>query len=250
MVTDRWIEKNKTKEEILKKYLCPFVNQELSLDNNDLFNQLSITALSIYATEKPIDSDWPINKKECDPLMYRSALEKELEKNAKHSTKEFYIEAINLINNGGYKALKEKVDESIISNYSFFICPFGNKKIDHNYEYIIKPIVEKFQYKIDRVDEISHSKLVTDIILNSIRKSKFIIADLTDSRPNCYYEVGYAHALGKPVIILAEEGTKKHFDISLYKWIYWNSYEDLKPKFEKELNGIVKDLNIKLREAR
>jgi hypothetical protein len=241
---DRWIEKNKTREEILAKYLCPFVNQELTLENNDLLNQSSIVSLSIYGTDKPIDSDWPINKKKYDLLTYRGELEKAIENVSNHLTKDFYEEAVYLINSHEYKALREKIAESKISKYSFFICPFGNKSVDHNYKYVIKPIVEKLQFAINRVDEISHNKLITEVILDSIRKSKFIIADLTDSRPNCYYELGYAHALGKPVIILAKEGTQKHFDISLYRWIFWIDYKDLKTKFEEELSNIIKSSKI------
>lgn len=124
-------------------------------------------------------------------------------------------------------------------NTRFFVCPFDDAEIDHNYEYVIKPTVEKYQYKIQRVDEISHTGLITTEILNAISKSDFIVADLTNEKPNCYYEIGFAHALGKSVIILAKEGTKQHFDISGYKWIFWKDYKDLKIKFEKELNELL-----------
>jgi len=83
---------------------------------------------------------------------------------------------------------------------------------------------------------------ITDVILSSINRSRFLVADLTDAKPNCYYEVGYAHALRKPVIILAKEGTTRHFDISTYKWNYWIDYKDLKPKFEAELKAVLLSL--------
>lgn len=70
------------------------------------------------------------------------------------------------------------------------------------------------------------------------------MADLTDAKPNCYYEIGYAHALGKPVIIIAKEGTARHFDISTYKWNFWTDYKDLKPKFETELKATLRSLGI------
>jgi hypothetical protein len=64
-----------------------------------------------------------------------------------------------------------------------------------------------------------------------------IVADMRGERPTSYYEIALAHALGKPVIILAQSGTTRHFDIPGYQWHYWNSSEDLKPKFEKILLG-------------
>jgi nucleoside 2-deoxyribosyltransferase len=65
------------------------------------------------------------------------------------------------------------------------------------------------------------------------------VADLTGERPNSYYETGFAHALGKPVILLAQTGTSRHFDIAGYQWHYWNTSEDLKPKFDKVLLGVL-----------
>ncbi len=58
-------------------------------------------------------------------------------------------------------------------------------------------------------------------IKDEIRRAKFLIADLTDERPSCYFEVGYAEALKKPVIHVASkesvihpgQQTKIHFDI-------------------------------------
>jgi hypothetical protein len=75
------------------------------------------------------------------------------------------------------------------------------------------------------------------VVTNAIHKAKVIVADLTGERPASYYVIGLAHTLGKPVIILAQTGTTRHFDIAGYKWHYWNSAEDLQPKFEKILLG-------------
>lgn len=41
--------------------------------------------------------------------------------------------------------------------------------------------------------------------LAAIKRSKFIIADLTYERPSCYYEIGYAHGLQKRVHLIAYE---------------------------------------------
>lgn len=46
--------------------------------------------------------------------------------------------------------------------------------------------------------------------LQSLRRAEFVVADLSHERPSCYYELGLAEALGKPVYLLAEEGTDIH----------------------------------------
>ncbi len=124
---------------------------------------------------------------------------------------------------------------------AFFICPFGNEDVDHNYEFVIKPIVEKHQFSIRRADEISHTTKITDVIVSAINEARFVIADLTEAKPNCYYEVGYAHAIGKPVIIIAKTDTERHFDLAAHKWTYWDDYKDLKKKIDVEINELLSE---------
>jgi len=49
----------------------------------------------------------------------------------------------------------------------------------------------------ERVDEPQYNERITDRILESIRKAEYVIVDLTASKPNVFYETGYAHALGR-----------------------------------------------------
>lgn len=46
--------------------------------------------------------------------------------------------------------------------------------------------------------------------LQDIRNAEFVLADLSLERPSCYYELGLAEALGKPVYLIASEGTDIH----------------------------------------
>lgn len=72
-----------------------------------------------------------------------------------------------------------------------------------------------------RIDKEYPLKGLVDRIKEEIHKAKFLVADLTDERPACYFEAGYAEALKKPVIYLAskesvmnpKQPTKIHFDI-------------------------------------
>ena len=64
--------------------------------------------------------------------------------------------------------------------------------------------------------------------------------DLTEERPNVYYELGLAHGLTKPVICVAREGTKLHFDVYGLKTLFFGSYRSLEEQLEKEVRAMLK----------
>lgn len=74
--------------------------------------------------------------------------------------------------------------------------------------------------RIDREHPLSD---LVSRIKQEIKVAQFIIADLTDERPSCYFEAGFAEALRKPVIYIASHNsimrpgipTKIHFDIHM-----------------------------------
>jgi hypothetical protein len=241
-----WIIINKSLDELIQEYICPFIQNEITLHEGKIFSMASYSSLRIALTDSPIDSEWPVKKSDFideDKLINRLKYQDKLINyllNTKDSTKELYKEALIRITDGSYQEIRKTYLNDLMGKNVFFICPFGDKTIDHNFSYAIKPTVLEFGYVINRVDEIPHTNQVTDKIIEGIKKARFIIADLSNERPNCYYEIGYAHALQKPVIIIAREGTPRHFDISTYKWIYWKSYKDLKTKLRPEVETIIK----------
>src|SRR6202043_3947081 len=76
-------------------------------------------------------------------------------------------------------------------------------------------------------------------ILKIIGQARFIGADLTNERPNVYFELGYARGLGKTVITILRSGTNIHFDVRDWTYIeYFDSRpleNDLLQRFEFEL---------------
>jgi hypothetical protein len=94
------------------------------------------------------------------------------------------------------------------------------KEYDERFEAIERILNELDCYAI-RIDKEAPLEGLVDRIKDEIRQANFIVADLTDERQSCYYEVGYADAFGVPVIPIASEQsvmkpgtkTKIHFDI-------------------------------------
>ncbi len=68
-----------------------------------------------------------------------------------------------------------------------------------------------------RADKVAGGGLVMADVDLFIRESEFIICDLSNERPNVYYELGYAHGAGnisKNTLLIAKKNTTLHFDIA------------------------------------
>jgi len=104
----------------------------------------------------------------------------------------------------------------------------------------IKEACSQFGIKAYRADEIEHQGRITDVILNEIRSCEFLIADLTLEKPNIYYEVGYAHAIGKNPILFRKQGTKVHFDLSIHNVPEYKNVTTLRKLLTTRFEAILK----------
>lgn len=243
---------NQSRQSASVHMVCPFLLKETGMHGQAVFNYGFFASLMVFSTRRPITKEWPVKSgirwgetppsEEMIVETGNTALEKWLDTNAKDVTFEFFRDASLLIESGAYQETRKQASELTKGRETFMICPVGNAEVDHNYEFVVKPAIEKHQFRIVRADEIPHTGSISDVIEQQIRGSRFVVADLTDERQNCYYEVGLARAWRKPTILLAKEGTTRHFDISGVKWTMWTDYRDLKPKFERELTGVLERL--------
>lgn len=128
----------------------------------------------------------------------------------------------------------------IKSNTAFVIMAINPDKPELEDVYTaIKEVCSSFSINAYRADEIEHQDKITDRILAEIKSCEFLIADLTDERPNVYYEVGYAHANDKRPILYRKAGTKLHFDLSVHNVPEYKNVTELKRLLEKRLEAIL-----------
>lgn len=116
----------------------------------------------------------------------------------------------------------------------FVLIPF-NEKFKGVYN-LIKKTVEEFEIQCLRADEIFGPSVIIDDIYHYIKKSSFLIADVTGRNPNVFYELGYAHAHQKNVILLTQDSNDVPFDIKHIRYI----------EYKDNVEGS-KDLEMKLR---
>jgi len=136
-------------------------------------------------------------------------------------------------------SLSERIN---ISKNCFVIMSFSDDPtLEDAYE-SFKEVCKRFTpiYYCKRMDEITDIKRITQEMFDSIRNCAFVIVDLTFERPNVYYELGYADALDKPIIVTAREGTKIHFDAKDFPIIFWNSQTNLKKELTNRIQQIAK----------
>lgn len=116
-----------------------------------------------------------------------------------------------------------------IQHSVFVIMPYASEQhTDRVYTNGIEPAMVELKLTPVRVDREAISDSIGARIRSQIASSYFCIADLSCERPNCYYEVGYAHALGKRVLFIKDSESKAHFDLSDYQYNSFDQSTNLK----------------------
>jgi nucleoside 2-deoxyribosyltransferase len=120
----------------------------------------------------------------------------------------------------------------------------GDPVIESYYEEAIKPTVEGLGYNCVRVDEEHHSDTISQRIRDNIENCAVVIVDLTEDRPNCYFEAGYAVALNKKIIFQRLNAPPKyaavfHFDVQDYPFILYRTLADLRKKLGDRLKTLL-----------
>lgn len=126
-------------------------------------------------------------------------------------------------------------------NLVFVAMPFTEAMLE--IYYTIKEEVRKLGLNAIRVDESVGSGLILKKIMKGIENAEFLIFDLSEEKPNVYYELGYAHGAGnesEEILLIAKKGTKLHFDIAPLSVIFYDSVEDLKSKIYLNLSKMLK----------
>lgn len=96
----------------------------------------------------------------------------------------------------------------------------------------------------NRLDDIKSAGKITDDLISEIISSNMCIADLTGNNPNVMWEVGYAHALNKPIVIIRQGYGRLPFDVRDVRIIRYD-ITDLTSTLVTELSASIHDTMIR-----
>ncbi len=127
-----------------------------------------------------------------------------------------------------------------MSQQAFVAMAFA-PEFDDAWHSIIKPAVIAAGYRPFRVDQKEHADKVDDLIMAEIRRSKFLVADFSGQRGGVYFEAGFAHGLGRPVIWMCRDSEKDklHFDTRQYNHILYIDLADAQKKLRNRIVAIL-----------
>ena len=144
----------------------------------------------------------------------------------------------------GFTHLAE-LEHKVVPSTKAFVAMWFDKSVSDAYFEGIKPAIEDCGYESVRVDRIEHTGKIDDRIIAELRKSRFVVADFTQGRGGArggvYYEAGFAHALGIPVIFTCRKDCMKHlhFDTRQFNHIDWKDTQDLRERLSVRINAVV-----------
>ena len=119
--------------------------------------------------------------------------------------------------------------ETFMISKKVFIAMSFKREYDSLYK-VFEAVCKSLDFEANRTDQAASFEPITPRILDGIKRSAFVLADVTEKSMNVFYEVGFAQGIGRPVIITAKEKTKPPFDIKDLPIIFWSKPGDLKDK--------------------
>lgn len=133
---------------------------------------------------------------------------------------------------------EERVSEQTHQRRVFVIMPF-DEEFEDVYILGIRAVAENLGFVVERADNIEHNVSILQVIQEHIRDADAIIADATRRNPNVFYEIGYAHALGKSTILIARKSEILPFDIQSMNIIFYESIVTLRQRLEHRIKGTI-----------
>lgn len=177
----------------------------------------------------------------------------------------------------GYQRLRE-IQKPNKTSRQCFVAMWFAPEMNNVYETAIKNAIEFREegesvprFEAVKIDNVEHVNDINDEIIGQIRRSRFMVCDLTGYRGGVYFEAGFAYGLGLDVIytcrkdwakeeILKNEASQEvtclydgngneipikkegvHFDLAHRNRIEWSpdNLEDFKVRLENRIKAVI-----------
>lgn len=151
-----------------------------------------------------------------------------------------------VVNVSGYSLIEEI--QTNPDSSQCFVAMWFDPRMNEAFENGIRPAIEEDSgYSAMRIDRQEFVGKIDDEIIAEIRRSRFLVADATNgddgARGGVYYEAGFAHGLGLPVIFTCRNDMidKVHFDTRQFNHIVWESPDDLRKQLANRIGSVLGD---------
>ena len=128
----------------------------------------------------------------------------------------------------------DEVDWSAARPRAFVVMQF-TEPFDSLYAEVIRPVCEELQFEAYRADDVFRPGPILQDIISGLVESDVIIAEITPTNANVFYELGYAHARNTPTVLLARRNGTLPFDVSGQRVIFYDDSIKGKPEVEAAL---------------
>lgn len=122
---------------------------------------------------------------------------------------------------GSKKRITKKKAAKKTKGECFVMMPFKSP-FDLYYEGIFKPAIKATELEPIRADDLFRPSVIVSDLWDMIQRAKVLLAELTTKNPNVFYELGLAHAIGKPVILVSETMDDVPFDLQQLRVILYD----------------------------
>jgi|688.fasta_scaffold191708_2 hypothetical protein len=121
----------------------------------------------------------------------------------------------------------------------FVLMPFKDP-FNSYYDHVLKKAALDVGLEPIRADEIYGTRPIIEDIVKEIREASVLIAEVTGKNPNVNYEMGIAHAMKRPVVIISQSVDDIPFDYRHLRAIIYNTAKvgwdsDLKSQISRSL---------------
>lgn len=124
----------------------------------------------------------------------------------------------------------------------FVASPFGSP-FDKYYQRIVRPAIVANNLDAVSASEMLAAGAIMDQVWESIARCRLLVAELTGRNPNVFYELGLAHAIEKPAILLVQDPADVPFDVSGLRAIAYDTVDpDWATRLRTDIEAAIGDL--------
>jgi hypothetical protein len=118
-----------------------------------------------------------------------------------------------------------------------FVLMSFDPKLRPIYDNHILKVARALNLNAKRADDFFTTHHVMSDVWGAINGTRMIIADCTGRNPNVFYEIGVAHTLGRPVVLITQRDHDVPFDLQAIRYIQYEYTPPGMEQFERQLTS-------------